>query len=183
MAEILFSAVFSCKNLSGKHGHNYHSLSDVIYVILRVNLDIVYLQDNKRVIMMKIVYASTPEQEMEIKRLTAKFYRDIFPLYFSDEEIRSFKEAKVLNFPEMQFNYHGTLKEAYSVIASLQTLISILETANPGPKYEWAFYLNAQTLNEYGIHFPFRYNQFTGAKSVKGDFISIYAKAANELLI
>lgn len=131
---------------------------------------------------MKIVYASTQEQENEIRELVMRFYRDIFPLYFSDDKIQEFERTKVLTLSAKKLNYHGTMKEAYAVIASLQTLISILESADPKAKYEWVFYNNAQTLNEYGIHFPFSYEQFTEEQGL-GSILSVYAKAANQLLV
>lgn len=120
---------------------------------------------------------------MEIKKLATKFYTDIFPLYFSDDEICRFERTKVLHVPERRPNYYGTLKEACKVIASLQILISILESAKPRPNYEWIFYHNAQTLNEYGIYFPFQYSQFTRQKHVRKNIFSMYVKAANDWLI
>jgi len=122
-------------------------------------------------------------QEMEIKKLANRFYTDIFPLYFSDDEICRFEQTNVLNVPDAKANYNGTLREACEVIASLQILISILETAKPRPNYEWIFYHNAQTLNDYGIYFPFQYSQFTEKKTMGKDIFSMYVKPANEWLI
>lgn len=131
---------------------------------------------------MKIVNASTQEQELEIVELATKFYRDIFPLYFSDDEIQKFEKSKVLDFSAKKLNYHGTMKEAFVVLACLQTLISILEATEPSGKYESLFFKNAQILNDYGIHFPFCYKQFTKAKDLES-VLSIFTKATNQLLI
>lgn len=132
---------------------------------------------------MKVVFASTPDQEEKISELIEVFYRDVFPLYFSDKDILEFNTMKVLHTSTRNFEYFGTLKEAYQVIASMQTLVSILESANPLPKYKAIFHHNARTLNDYGLFFPFEYDQFIEAKSMKNELFSMYTKAANELLV
>lgn len=132
---------------------------------------------------MKIVFASTPDQEEMIKELVRSFYRDIFPLYYSDKDINEFEKLKVLHTSTRHFEYFGTLKEAYQVITSLQTLISILQSQEPQPKYKDIFQTNTEILKEYGLFFPFDYEHFLEARSIKDNVFSIYTKAANELLV
>lgn len=132
---------------------------------------------------MKIVYASTPDQEEMIKELVETFYRDIFPLYYTDNDIKKFERLQVLHTSTRHFEYFGTLKEAYQVITSLQTLISILQSQEPQPKYKSLFQNNAAILKDYGLFFPFDYEQFLDAKDMKDNLFSVYSKAANELLV
>lgn len=132
---------------------------------------------------MKIVFASTPDQEEMIKELVRTFYQDIFPLYYSDKDINEFEKLKVLHTSTRHFEYFGTLKEAYQVITSLQTLISILQSQEPQRKYKDIFQTNTEILKEYGLFFPFDYEHFLEARSIKDNVFSIYTKAANELLV
>ncbi|MDE3838071.1 hypothetical protein C0966_01555 [Bacillus methanolicus] len=131
---------------------------------------------------MKVVYASTPDQEQKIKELVDYFYSNVFPLYFSDEDIMEFKRQKVLHTSTRHFEYFGTLKEAYQVIASLQTLISILETSQNKEKYYSLFMKNASILEEFDIYFPFTFSQFSDEKSMRGNLFSVYVKAANDYI-
>jgi len=131
----------------------------------------------------KVVYASTPDQEQKIIELIRKFYSNIFPLYFPDKEIKEFERMQVLHTSRSNFEYFGTLKEAYQVIVSLQTIIFILEASNLGEKYEVIFDKNVQTLQEFNIFFPFELNNFYGEKILGDEMISVYTKAENELLI
>lgn len=132
---------------------------------------------------MKIVFASTPDQEEMIRELVKTFYRDVFPLYYSDKDIKEFENLKVLHTSTRHFEYFGTLKEAYQVISSLQTLISILQSRERQPKYKKIFEINAEILKEFGLFFPFDYEHFLEERSMKDNVFSIYTKAANELLI
>lgn len=132
---------------------------------------------------MKIVFASTPDQEVKIKELVDSFYQDVFPLYFSDKDIDEFKKMKVLHTSTRHFEYFGTLKESFQVITSLQTIISILESLDSDQDYEAVFQKNVQILKEFGLNFPFEYGQFIVAKDLKEEVFSVYTKAANELLI
>jgi hypothetical protein len=127
----------------------------------------------------KIVFASTPSQEEEINELVRYFYSNIFPLYFSDEEIHQFEEFKVLD-TSLDFN---TLKDAFQIMTSIQTVISILESTPLDEQYETVFNKNVATLKEYGFFFPFDFEQFVDGKSLKSSMLSIYTKADNELII
>ncbi len=128
---------------------------------------------------MKIVFASTPSQEEEINGLVRYVYSNIFPLYFSDEEIFQFEELKVLHTSE-DFN---TLKDAFQVMTSIQTLISILESSQLDEQYGVVFNKNVATLKEFRIFFPFEFEQFLEVKSMKHSMLSIYTKADNEMII
>jgi len=128
----------------------------------------------------KIVFASTPDQEEKINELVKRFYRDIFPMYFSDKDIKKF-DQNVLNNETAQLD--GTLKEAYHVIASLQTLLSILESRILAYDHQALYEKNVETLHEYGFKFPFSFEEFIYAKENKTSFFSTYTQAANQLLI
>ncbi|UQD51267.1 hypothetical protein C0971_03990 [Bacillus methanolicus] len=131
---------------------------------------------------MKVVYASTPEQEQKIKELVDYFYSSVFPIYFSDEDIMEFNRLKVLHTSTRHFEYFGTLKEAYQVIASLQTLISILETSQSKEKYYSLFVKNASILEEFDIYFPFTFSQFSETRSLRGSLFNSYVKEANNFV-
>lgn len=132
---------------------------------------------------MKVVYASTPDQEQKIIELVRKFYSNIFPLYFLDKEIKEFEQQKVLQTSARNFEYFGTLKEAYRVIVSLETIAAILEATTLEKRYEAIFNKNVHTLQEFGLSFPFEFHQFHGERLLNNEMISIYTKAANELLV
>lgn len=131
----------------------------------------------------KVVFASTPCQEEKIKELVKQLYWGVFPNYFTDEEIREYERMKVLSLPTSYLEQVGTLKEAYKVIASLQTIISILESESLDDQYMETFYKNSSILKEYDLNFPFEYRQFVESKAAKGSELSSYTKAANALLI
>jgi hypothetical protein len=131
----------------------------------------------------KVVYASTPEQVEKIQELIQIFYTDVFPLYFSDEEIKKFEQLNVLHLSESSFDYFGTLKDAYQVITSLQTLCHILEGCHFTHHYEPLFYKNVETLNEFGLSFPFRFENFSVSKHMKVENLSIYSRADNQMLV
>lgn len=132
---------------------------------------------------MKIVFASTPSQEEKICELVGYIYSNIFPLYFTDEEINRFEKLKILHTSKQLFEEFSTLKDAFQVMASIQTLISILESPQLDDQYEAIFNKNAANLHEFGLFFPFEFEQFAEAKSMKNTVLSIYTKADNQLLI
>ncbi|MBN8198924.1 MULTISPECIES: YhcU family protein [Bacillaceae] len=132
---------------------------------------------------MKVVFASTPDQEQKIQELIRKFYSNVFPLYFTDDDIREFEQQKILHTSTRHFEYFGTLKEAYQVIAGLQTLMAILESRQMNDKYEMIFVKNVQILQEFGLSFPFDYSHFCGERMPRNSLFSVYAKAANEMLV
>ena len=132
---------------------------------------------------MKVVFASTPCQEEEIKKLINQVYSEIFPIYFSDKEIQEYEKCKVLYMSTNHFEQFGTLKEAYQVIASLQTLITILKNERFDDQYIEIFYKNVSILEEYDLYFPFEYEQFSESKIRGNERLSMFTSAANEILI
>ena len=135
---------------------------------------------------MKIVFASTPSQEEEINELARYIYSAVFPLYFTDEEISELEELKVLHTSSSNVEDFGTLKDAFQVMASMQTIIAILESSVLHDHYCSLFNKNVANLQEFGLFFPFEFCHFVEAKNIKNiksSMFSIYTKAANELLI
>ncbi len=132
---------------------------------------------------MKVVFASTESQEEKIRELIDHFYSGIFPNYFTDREIQKYEKLKVLNTTRSHFEQIGTLKDAYQVIASLQTLSAILEIETLDGQYAETFYKNVSILEEYGLYFPFEYEQFETSKMIKEHELSIYSKPANQMLM
>lgn len=132
---------------------------------------------------MKIVFASTPGQEEEISELVQYIYSNVFPLYFADEEIKKFERLGILNAYYDHYDDFGTLKDAFQVMASLQAVISVLELPILDREYTSLFNKNVENLEKFGLSFPFQYEQFIEAKSMKKCIFSVYTKAANEMLI
>ena len=132
---------------------------------------------------MKIVFASTPGQEEEISELVRYIYTNVFPLYFADDEIREFERLNVLHNYYDHYDDFSTLKDAFQVMTSLQTVISVLELPTLECEYATLFNKNVENLERFGLFFPFYYEQFVEAKNMKKCFFSVYAKAANEMLI
>jgi hypothetical protein len=131
----------------------------------------------------KIVFASTQGQEEEISELVQYIYTNVFPLYFADEEIREFERLGILNTYYDHCEDFSTLKDAFQVMASLQTVISVLELPNLDREYTSLFNKNVENLDKFGLSFPFHYEQFIEAKNMKKCIFSVYTKAANEMLI
>ncbi len=132
--------------------------------------------------MVKVLLASTHEQEEKIQELIKYMYCTIFPDYFTDEEIMQFEEMQVLHTTTRNFEYFGTLKEAFQVISCLQTLISVAESESKEEVYEEMFYHNAQILQGFGLFFPLSFDQFREESNCKHN-LSVYSKAANQLLV
>lgn len=132
---------------------------------------------------MKVVYASTPEQEDHIEELIDYTYSTIFPRFFSDEDILKLEDMKVLYVKEQDNEYNGTLKEAFQVISSLQALIAVLETIQNEEvqdSHRELFDKNVRILDDYGIAFPFTMDQFIHPKD---EILSKYSKPMNQFLV
>ena len=132
---------------------------------------------------MKIVFASTPSQEEEIDELIRYFYTNVFPTYFSEQEIKEFERLKVLHASARHFEHFGTLREAFRVMACLQTLIFILEASVYDDFHAALFSKNAAVLKDYGLYFPFEYDQFVNIHDLKSDLFGMYSKPANQMLV
>lgn len=134
---------------------------------------------------MKVVVASTDEQENHIAELVDQLYTEIFPRFFPDREIMEFKEQKVLQPQASDQVYNSTLKDAFQIISSLQALIAVLDLIHDckhEKEYEEMFDRNSSNLNEYGYFFPLSFSQFKNADSQEGKF-SQFIKPANNLII
>jgi hypothetical protein len=131
----------------------------------------------------KIVFAATPEQAEKVKELVQYVYSGIFPLYFSDREIREFEQHNVLRASTRHFDSFDTLKDAYKVITSIQTIISILELYEPKNEYQTVFDKNVSLLNEQDLYFPFSFDQFKDNWNINSEMLSIYTNADNEWLV
>lgn len=134
---------------------------------------------------MKIVFASTPEQEEKVNELVRYFYTNIFPVYFTDSQIREFEQQHVLEIKNNCVNESfDTLGDGYKAIASLQTIIAILETYDQQGDYKAIFEKNVSLLSEVGIHFPFTFEMFEYSREINRiQMFSIYAKPTNQYLI
>ncbi|MFK2825896.1 DUF5365 family protein [Bacillus sp. B190/17] len=133
---------------------------------------------------MKVLIASTREQEETIRELVQHLKVDIFPRFFEKEELQEMYEVGVLQLEDNHFSLFGTLQEAFRVISSLQTIVFILETKEPASlplHYQEIFEKNVMILQRFDISFPFYLSHFTNKKS----YISYldYATPANTYLI
>ncbi|AZB42004.1 hypothetical protein CEF21_06685 [Bacillus sp. FJAT-42376] len=133
---------------------------------------------------MKIVTASTNEQEQHIEELVEEMYKEVFPIYFSDETIGQLEKMAVLKPTDETMIYNGTLKEAFEIMSSLQTLIAVLKHADEGRKqeYESLYERNREILGRYGYELPLTFSDFL-TEGGKGPLLSRYTKAANRYLI
>lgn len=134
----------------------------------------------------KVLFAATEEQEEKIIELIDYLYTNIFPQYYEDEDIEEFKEMGVLYTSKNHFEYFGTLKDAFQVISSLQTIIAILEERSfkkLDKHYKELFNQNVAILEKYELSFPFYYQQFDESDKSSEMSFSIYKKAANDMLI
>lgn len=120
----------------------------------------------RKVIDVRIVNALTDGQESVIQELSSELFQNVFPLYFPELEIQRFKKRGVLSLQNQL--YQGTLKEAFQIMACLQTVHSMLSKRHRVyDAKEWAlFNKNCALLNDCGMNFPFTYDDFqTGAGS------------------
>lgn len=133
---------------------------------------------------MKIREGSFPLQNHEIIQAIEKLYQEIFPQFFTDREIQSFKDSNVLSIPD-SLSEVGTLKGAFQAIASLHTIIILLEKRCKSPEQAELFERNAKILNELGIFFPFEYRHFFehDDEPIQLSPLLLDSKAANSYLI
>lgn len=133
---------------------------------------------------MKVLIASTAEQEEKIKQLVRQLKEEILPCFFAEEELQNMYEFGVLQLTDSHFRLFDTLHESFQVISSLQTIVSILETGEPASlpsHYQEIFEKNTLILQEFDINFPFFLSQFTNKKS-DVSYLT-YAVPANTYLI
>lgn len=119
---------------------------------------------------MRIVKAATEEQEIYIEELVSELYQ-VFPVYFSKQQLKELKQQGVLDFKEHL--YKGTLDEAFQIITSLQLIHTLLTKS----KRQWVlkdrelFDKNSRKLNTCGLHFPLTSSDFRIPHSEKQELL------------
>lgn len=133
---------------------------------------------------MRIVFASTEEQEHYIEELIQTMYEDIFPRYFSDETIDQLDELSVLKPDSEDLHYNGTLKEAFQIMSSLQALTALLDHLDDqqGEDQRKLYNRNITILKKYGYKFPLTFDHFLSSRE-KADGVSKYGKPANKWIV
>ncbi|MFN2746825.1 MULTISPECIES: DUF5365 family protein [Bacillus] len=107
----------------------------------------------------RIVKAATEEQEIFIEELANELYQ-VFPMYFSEQKMKDLKEQGTLDFKE--YDYKGTLDDAFQIITSLQLIHTLLTKS----KRQWVlkdrdlFDKNCKKLNDCGLYFPLSSSDF-----------------------
>ncbi|PLR67598.1 MULTISPECIES: DUF5365 family protein [Bacillaceae] len=133
---------------------------------------------------MRIVFASTEEQEQYIEELIEYMYEDIFPQYFSDETIDQLDDLAVLKPHAEKLKYNGTLREAFQIISSLQALTALLNHLDEHSEAEQRelYNRNIKILKQYGYQFPLTFDNFLSSKE-KEEQVSKYGKPANKWIV
>ncbi|WP_078381693.1 DUF5365 family protein [Sutcliffiella halmapala] len=137
---------------------------------------------------MKVVYASTPEQEDHIGELVQHLLTNILPYYFTDKEIENLENQLSLHTGAVHdtfTDYNGTLKEAFHIISCLQSIIAVIEvTQDEEIKHEHReiFTRNVNMLRDFGFSFPFAIDQFK-QKTQNHLVISRYMRPSNQYLV
>ncbi|MDQ0232369.1 DUF5365 family protein [Metabacillus malikii] len=134
---------------------------------------------------MKVVVASTEEQERHISELVDQLYTEIFPKFFPDDEIKGLKDKHVLKPQETDQMYNSNLKDAFQIISSLQAIVAVLEHIDDCKHvedYQNMFERNSMNLNNFGYYFPLTFAQFKHAESQSGEF-SQYVRPANNWIV
>ncbi|WP_100330491.1 DUF5365 family protein [Bacillus xiapuensis] len=133
---------------------------------------------------MRVLMASTVEQEEKIFELIKQLKEEILPRFLTKEERRRMDELGILELTDLHMESFSILRDAFSVIASLQTIISILELEDPDQLpayYQEMFQRNIDILRSYGIRFPFLLSHFSFKKRANRSME--YAQPANTFLI
>ncbi|WP_338753449.1 DUF5365 family protein [Bacillus sp. FJAT-52991] len=133
---------------------------------------------------MKIFMASTTEQEEKIVELVCQMKEQILPRFFSEEELQQMHQLGVLNITDAHNDSIHLLRDAFKVIASLQTIIAILEAQDPSQFsacYEAMFERNVAILKEFDLHFPYPLSQFYEKKN--HIFNMMYVTPVNKFLV
>lgn len=133
---------------------------------------------------MRIVFASTEEQEHYIEELIQTMYEDIFPRYFSDETIDQLDELSVLKPHSEDLHYNGTLKEAFQIMSSLQALTALLDHLDDqqGEEQRNLYNRNISILKKYGYKLPLTFDHFLASRE-KAEEVSKYGKPANKWIV
>ncbi|WP_226034748.1 DUF5365 family protein [Aquibacillus saliphilus] len=114
---------------------------------------------------MKVVIASSPQQQEYVQELLGDLYNNIFPYYFTQDYIKRLIDFNLMEIPDIK---ELSLVEIMEVTAAIQTISSILkemvETNKPLDDYNYAFNKNAEILSKYQIDFPFQLVDFQDGK-------------------
>lgn len=130
---------------------------------------------------MRVMNAATREQEEYVEGLIQQFYSHVFPRYFDDEQIREFEQLNVLSVSLDRYN--GTMREAFQMISSLQSLLTIIECIEANglnEEYRHLFERNVRLLEQYGIAFPFTIDQF---REKRPFIFSMYSPPATDWIM
>ncbi|MGM0837856.1 MAG: DUF5365 family protein [Bacillota bacterium] len=137
---------------------------------------------------MKVVYASTPEQEDHIGELVQHLLTNILPYYFTDKEIENLESQLSLHTGAVHDTftvYNGTLKEAFHIISCLQAIIAVIETIQDEGiklKHRELYKRNVNMLLDFGFSFPFAIEQFT-QQTKNPTVLSKFIRASNQFLV
>lgn len=137
---------------------------------------------------MKVVYASTPEQEDHIGELVQHLLTNILPYYFTDTEIENLENQLSLPADAVHDTftvYNGTLKEAFHIISCLQAIIAVIETIQDEGielKHREIYKRNVDMLRDFGFSFPFAIEQFT-QQTQNPTMLSKFIRASNQYLV
>ncbi|QHE52444.1 DUF5365 family protein [Pontibacillus sp. HMF3514] len=129
---------------------------------------------------MKVVTASTPEQQSYVRSLLDHFHRSILPSFFSESYVDDLKTFGVLCQEDLD---EYTLQEIMEVTAALQTIQHILECLlenDASPQLARKFDRNQKIIEGHQIYFPFCFQDFTTTVS---EFDLASVKPANHRLI
>jgi len=136
----------------------------------------------------KVVYASTPEQEDHIGELVQHLLTNILPYYFTDKEIENLESQLSLHTGGVHDTftvYNGTLKEAFHIISCLQAIIAVIETIQDEGiklKHRELYKRNVNMLRDFGFSFPFAIEQFT-QQTKNPTMLSKFIRASNQFLV
>lgn len=137
---------------------------------------------------MKVVYASTPEQEDHIGELVQHLLTNILPYYFTDKEIENLENQLSLHTGAVHdtfSDYNGTLQEAFRIISCLQSIIAVIETTQDEDiihEHREIYTRNVNMLRDFGFSFPFSLDQFK-QKVQKNLVLSRYTRPSNQYLV
>lgn len=110
---------------------------------------------------MKVVTASTPEQQSYVRSLLDYFYSSVLPRFFSDTYVKDLKTFGVLCKSDLE---EYSLQDIMEVTAALQTLQHLLECIiekDHSNQMAQKFQRNQAILERHQIYFPFRLQDFT----------------------
>ncbi|MFS0783253.1 DUF5365 family protein [Bacillus sp. 1P06AnD] len=136
---------------------------------------------------MKIAFASTVEQREEIECLLDTLRTFILPRFFTAEELSSYTDMGLLQFSEHTNLYNDTLKEAYQLMTSLHIISQVINQVNVSSKEELhklnaLFERNASIVNEFGLFFPFKIEQFYSKEDSAQGILPLLSLPMNQIL-